>query len=291
MPSLGHETRRCNAAGQLVRRCSTPWVVSTVGLVVIIVVEAAALVTVAVLWMHERQRAALLDEKLRGTGSNWGWGGRATVNAILETAALVREKGVVGAIRGSIGELAGWAQVEQPDLQRLAARDGTLTILFSDIEDSTALNERLGDKAWLRVLDAHDRIVQHEVSEHDGHIIKSQGDGFMIAFALPAEAMRCAIGIQRTIGNRDRRLRATPVRVRIGIHTGAAVQREGDLFGRNVALAARVAAHAEGDQILVTSEVSAAVTDSVEFSFTDAGTVEFKGLTGDYRIQTLRWRD
>jgi adenylate cyclase len=265
--------------------------VSAVGLVVIIVVEAAALATVSVLWLHERRRAAMLGEQLRGATTLRGLGGRATVKAILETAALVREKGVGGAIRGSIEELAGWAQAERPDLRRLAARDGTLTILFSDIEDSTALNERLGDKAWLRVLDGHDRIVRREVSEHDGHIIKSQGDGFMIAFALSAEAMRCAIAIQRTIANRDRRLRGTPVRVRIGIHTGVAVQREGDLFGRNVALAARVAAYAEGGQILVTSEVSAAVADNVEFRFTDAGTVELKGLTGDYRIQTLRWPD
>ena len=264
---------------------------SAVGLIVIIVVETAALATVAVLWLHQRRRAAMLDEKLRGAGSTWASGSRATVKAILETAALVREKGVGGAIRGSIEELAGWAQVEQPDLRTLAARDGTLTILFSDIEDSTALNERLGDKAWLRVLDGHDQIVQREVEAHDGHIIKSQGDGFMIAFALPAEAMRCAIGIQQTIANGDRRLRATAVRVRIGIHTGSAVQRDGDLFGRNVALAARVAAYAEGGQILITPEVSAAVGDSVEFSFTDAGTVELKGLTGEYRIQTLRWHD
>ena len=264
---------------------------STLGLVVIIVVEAAALATVAVLWQQERRRAAMLGEQLRGTSSPRGLSGRATVKAILETAALVREKGVGGAIRGSIEELAGWAQAEQPDLRRLAARDGTLTILFSDIEDSTALNERLGDKAWLRVLDGHDRIVRREVGEHDGHIVKSQGDGFMIAFALPAEAMRCAIAIQRTIAKGHRRLRGTEVRVRIGIHTGVAVQREGDLFGRNVALAARVAAYAEGGQILVTSEVSDAVADNGEFSFTDAGTVELKGLTGYHRIQTLRWQD
>jgi class 3 adenylate cyclase len=264
--------------------------VSAVVPVVIIVVETAALATVAGLWLHERRRAALLDAKLRRAGSTWTSGGRATVKAILETAALVREKGVGGAIRGSIEELAGWAQVEQPDLRRLAARDGTVTIFFSDIEDSTALNDRLGDNAWLRVLDRHDQIVQHEVNEHDGHIIKSQGDGFMIAFALPADAMRCAIGMQRALTNGDRRLRASPVRVRIGIHTGVAVQRDGDLFGRNVALAARVAAHAEGGQILVTPEVSAAVDDNNEFSFTDAGIVELKGLTGDYHIQILRWQ-
>src|SRR2546425_11539770 len=115
------------------------------------------------LWLHERRRAAILDEQLRGAGNLWASGGRATVKAILETATLIREKGVGGAIRGSIEELAGWAQAEPPDLRSLAARDGTLTIFFSDIEDSTALNERMGDKAWLRVLDGHDQIVRREV--------------------------------------------------------------------------------------------------------------------------------
>ena len=263
---------------------------SSIVLVLIIVVEAAALATASGLWLHQRRRAETLERKLSAAESTWASGGRATVKAVLETAALVRAKGIGGAIRSSIEELAGWAQVEQPDLRRLAARDGTVTIFFSDIEDSTALNERLGDKAWLRVLDGHDRIVRRKVNEHAGHIIKSQGDGFMIAFALPAEAMRCAIGIQTALANGDRRLRGTPIRVRIGIHAGVAVHREGDLFGRNVALAARVAAFAEGGQILVTPEVSAAVDDSTEFSFTDAGTVELKGLTGDYRIQTLRWQ-
>jgi class 3 adenylate cyclase len=261
--------------------------VSDVALVVI-VVETAVLATVCGLWLHERRRAARLDVKLRAA-SPLPWGGRATFKAVLDTAALVRERGVGGAIRGSIEELAGWAQAEQPDLERLASRDGTVTIFFSDIEDSTVLNERLGDKAWLRVLDGHDRIVRREVNEHDGSIVKSQGDGFMIAFALPAEAMRCAIGIQRRLANSARRLRGTPIRVRIGIHAGGAVHRDGDLFGRNVALAARVAAYAAGGQILVTDDVSTAVDDDAEFTFTDVGTVELKGLTGDHRVKSLRW--
>ncbi len=261
----------------------------TTVLVAIIVVETAALAVAVPLWLRQRRRAATLEQRLAPAKKPWVLGGR-TVRAVLETAALVRDKGFGGAIRSSIDDLAGWAQVEQPDLRRLAARDGTVTILFSDIEDSTALNEDLGDKAWLRVLDGHDRIVQREVAEHDGHIVKSQGDGFMVAFALPAGAMRCAIGIQQALADGDRRLRGTPIRVRIGIHTGPAVQREGDLFGRNVALAARVAAHAEGGQILVTPEVSAAADGDDEFSFADAGTVELKGLSGTYRIQTLHWQ-
>lgn len=213
-------------------------------------------------------------------------GSRATVKAVLGTAALVKDVG--GAIRGSIEELAGWAQAENPDLRHLAARDGTITIFFSDIEDSTALNDRLGDKNWLRVLGRHDKIVKREVSRHKGHIIKSRGDGFMIAFAVPTEAMRCAIGIQRALANGDRQIQG-PLRVRIGIHTGVAVQREGDLFGRNVALTARVAEAATGGQILVTEEVSRSVDGSTEFRFIDSDSVELKGLAGEYQIQTLCW--
>jgi len=277
-----------------------PSLVSTTVLALIIVMETAALATVSGLWLHQRRRTAALEaaksrvprfeRKLAAAAGTWAPSGRATVKAVLETASLVREKGVGGAIRDSIGELAGWAQVEQPDLRRLAARDGTVTIFFSDIEDSTALNERLGDRDWLRVLDGHNRIVQREVNDHSGHIIKSQGDGFMIGFALPAEAMRCAIGIQRALASGNRRLHGTPIRVRIGIHAGVAVQRDGDLFGRNVALAARVAALAAGGQILVTSEVSGAVDDDGEFSFSDRRTLELKGLAGDHLIQTLLWQ-
>ena len=70
---------------------------------------------------------------------------REVVRGVWETAALVREQGLGGALRTSIDELAGWAQVERPDLVRLAGPEGTLSILFSDIEGSTALNEELGD--------------------------------------------------------------------------------------------------------------------------------------------------
>jgi adenylate cyclase len=259
-------------------------------LVLILVIETALLATTTGLWLRQRRKSATLELERARPDTSRGFGRRATVKAVLETAALIREKGVGGAIRGSIEELAGWAQVEQPDLARLAARDGTVTMFFSDIEESTSLNERLGDKAWLRVLDGHDKIVHREVAKHDGHIIKSQGDGFMIAFALSAEAMRCAIGIQRTLADGDRRLHGTPIRVRIGIHSGVAVHRDGDLFGRNVALTARVASHAEGGQILVTDEASNAVENDAEFAFTDVGTVELKGLTGEHRIRALHWQ-
>lgn len=259
-------------------------------LLIVIAAETLALGAAIGLWLRQRRRAAGLARKLAGGEPRWAASGRATVKAVLETAALVREKGVGGAIRSSIEDLAGWAEVEQPDLRRLAASDGTVTIFFSDIEDSTALNDRLGDRAWVKVLGDHDKVVRCRVERHDGHIIKSQGDGFMIAFSHPSEAVRSAIEIQRALAD-DRRLRSIPVRVRIGIHAGAAVQRDGDLFGRNVALAARVAAHAGGNEILVTPEVGAALEDCTEFTLTADREVELKGLSGPYRLLAVSWQE
>jgi adenylate cyclase len=256
-------------------------------MLVIIGLQAAALVTVTVLWLHQRSRAASLAKRLAGGESRLLASSKATVKAVLDTAALVREKGVGGAIKSSIGDLAGWAEAERPDLRRLAASDGTVTIFFSDIEDSTPLNHKLGDRAWVKVLGKHDGIVRGRVDRHEGHIIKSQGDGFMIAFSHPPQAVRCAAEVQRALAA-DRGLRDVPIRVRIGIHCGQAVERNGDLFGLNVALAARVAAHAHGSQILVTPEVSEAVES--EFELIPAGEVDLKGLAGTYRLHEVSWQ-
>lgn len=208
-----------------------------------------------------------------------------TVKAALGAMARVRDEGLGGALRGSIEELAGWAEEERPDLRPVAADDGTVTILFSDIEDSTALNEELGDRAWLRVLGAHDSIVRSRVDANGGQIVKSQGDGFMVAFGEPDEAVRCAIETQRRITAGGRRLRKNPIRVRIGIHAGEAVARDGDFFGRNVALAARVASNAEGGQILVSEAVAERAED---LELAAPREIELKGL-GHHTLYEVAW--
>jgi len=258
-------------------------------LVVVVALESVALVAVSVALVRARRRAAEPEEVTSASALPPSWStSRATVKAVLETAARVREKGVGGALRSSIEDLVGWAEVEQPDLQRLAARDGTVTMFFSDIQGSTELNERLGDQAWLKSLGSHDRVVRRRVSAHDGHIIKTQGDGFMIAFAEPVQAVRAAVDIQRDLAG-NRKLRAVPIKVRIGIHAGVAVQRDGDLFGRNVALTARVASAADGGEILVTDEVCTAVGDEQGLELVDAREVDLKGLPGSHRLHAVRW--
>ena len=99
--------------------------------------------------------------------------------------------------RTSIDAVAAGVQGEHPDLRAHAAPDGTVTILFSDIEGSTQMTERLGDQRWLQVLREHNRIVREQVAAHGGFEVKSQGDGFMIAFQSARRALLCAVAIQR----------------------------------------------------------------------------------------------
>lgn len=212
------------------------------------------------------------------------------MRALVGTAARVRERGVAGMLSSSLDDLAAWASDEQSDILQVAAPDGTVTLLFSDIEDSTALNDRLGDKAWVRVLAAHDALVRAMVDKRRGRVVKTAGDSFMVAFRDPVAAVLAARGIQRALARTlDPRLRLTPVRVRIGVHTGTVISRDGDYFGRNVSMAARVAALADGGEVLVTQAVRDETSESGDrrMRFEEAGTVELKGLPGEHDLWRL----
>ena len=262
-------------------------------ILILLIAAGVALVAVSILWQRERRRAGSLESELateRAKRQGWGLAPLPPLKAVLQTATRVREEGLGEVLRSSFEELAGWAEDAEPELRQLAARDGTLTILFSDIEDSTALNEQLGDKAWLKILGVHDQIVRRCAGGHGGHIVKSQGDGFMIAFASAEDAIRSAIEIQRALASGPRRLRGAPIAVRIGAHTGPALEKGGDLFGRNVALAARVADQARGGEILVTAETGEAAEGAEDLAFADPREVELKGLPGSYTLIAVRWQ-
>lgn len=209
------------------------------------------------------------------------------VTKVVEAAARVREQGVGRMLLASLEDFTRWATEQRAAIGRMAAADGTVTIMFSDIEGSTALNASLGDTRWVRVLAAHDELVETYVEKYRGLIVKTQGDGHMVVFSTPELAVRAAVDIQRAFGakwNHSRELRRTPVRVRIGLHTGTAIERDGDYLGQNVALAARVAAQASGGEVLVTGEVADACADA--FAFTPVGSVELKGFDGEHAL----WR-
>jgi adenylate cyclase len=207
------------------------------------------------------------------------------VNKMVEAAVRAREQGVGRMVLSSLEDFTTWAAEQRTAIGRMAADDGTVTIMFSDIEGSTALNAGLGDARWVRVLAAHDELVETYVEKYRGLIVKTQGDGHMVVFTTPELALRAALDIQRAFGakwNHSRELRRTPVRVRIGLHTGTAIERGGDYLGQNVALAARVAAQASGGEVLVTGEI--AETCAEEFAFTPMPAVELKGFEGEHAL-------
>ncbi len=247
----------------------------------LIAVALAEAVAIVVLWQRTKSRDAEVAELQRrlDTRTNLISGGREAVKTVWQTASILRKEGLGAAVRSNIEDLADWAAVERPDLARLTP-NGRVAIVFSDIEGSTALNERIGDRAWVRLIDRHDKLVSRHVKRHSGYVVKSQGDGFMIAFAQPEQAVWCSMDIQRELAKRP-----NGIRVRIGIHAGKSVRRGDDLFGRNVAMAARVASAADGGEILVSESVRDAVGDDVTFD--DGRDVDLKGFSGTHRLYAV----
>ena len=163
--------------------------------------------------------------------------------------------------------------------------DGTVIIMFTDLEGSTALMETLGEERWLELLEWHDSIIRRQTETFGGTIVKGQGDGFMLAFPAAGSAAACAMAIQRTL---EVGWSGVTVRARIGIHVGNAKAQAGDFFGRTVVVAARVAGSAAGEEILITQEVQERLDGA--FSLAGPRTLSLKGLAGSYPVFELTWR-
>jgi class 3 adenylate cyclase len=247
-------------------------------------VAAAQAAALGVLW-RLLYRARAENEALRQQPDLLSFGSKA-VKTVWQTANLMRKEGFGAAVRSSIEDLADWAEVERPDLARVTP-DGRVAILFSDIEESTALNERVGDRAWVRLIGEHDKLVRKLVKQRSGHVVKSQGDGFMIAFAQAEQAVRCGIDLQDALHRDAQRKRRNGIRVRIGVHMGRSVRRGDDLFGRNVAMAARVAAEACGGEVLVSNTVHEALSGCEDLTFDGGRDVELKGFSGTHRLYAV----
>jgi eukaryotic-like serine/threonine-protein kinase len=190
--------------------------------------------------------------------------------------------------QSTIDRVLSWVEDERPDVGSATAPDGTVTILFTDIEDSTALNERLGDRRWLELVRAHNSIVRDCVRQHGGYEVKSQGDGFMVAYPSAREALECAVDMQRKLASRDGAL-GEPLRVRIGLHTGEAIREGEDFYGWSVTLAARLGDAAAGGEILTSAIVRDLVESAGEIPFEDAGERQLKGIRGPQHTYRVRW--
>lgn len=193
-----------------------------------------------------------------------------------------RPRNALGA--AGVRDVAASVDAERPSLRSAAAPDGTVTIMFSDIVGSTALNERLGDVRWLELLREHHAIVREQVGAHGGYEVKVQGDGFMVAFPGARRAVECARAIQAAIGSRLASHPDAPMQVRIGLHSGEALKEQDDFYGRNVVLAARIAASANGGEILASDVVRQLSDSGGDIGFVDARDAVLDGLAGTHRL-------
>lgn len=190
------------------------------------------------------------------------------------------------AMETSIDAVCSAVASERPNLARHASPDGTVAILFSDIEESTQMAERLGDDRWLSVVRRHNEIVRHRLAAHRGTEVKALGDGFMLAFPTPSDAVSCAVDIQRAFAAHNATHPDEPIRVRVGVHAGQAIKEGEDFYGKTVILAARIAAEARGGEILVSS---AARARAGQVTTDETREAELKGLSGRHDLFRIAW--
>lgn len=240
------------------------------------------------LWLATGGEPALLAdplEALRAPGfwPKWpamGWG-----------IGLAVHLGVGSARRTRRGRRRRARPPATPDAASAGSRDerpGTrwIAAMFTDLVDSSALASTMGDEAWAELIGAYRSSVRRVIAARAGAEVGTQGDGFLLRFDSPGEALRAAIELQRTFSDdRDAGIEHPPVR--IGVHAGQAVAADGDVLGQMVNLAARVADAAEPDEILVTEAVADHAPPDVKFD--DRGLVYLRGAPAPRHLLAVRW--
>lgn len=165
---------------------------------------------------------------------------------------------------------------------------GIRTVLFTDIVESTSLTQKLGDEEAMEVLRVHDSVVRDALAALKGREVKHTGDGIMASFVSAAAAVRCAAQIQREFAQRAREQNNHPIKVRIGGAAGEPVERNNDIFGSTVQLAARLCSHAEPEQIVVSSVV-ADLCIGKGLMFRALGEVPLKGFDRPINAHAVEW--
>ena len=329
--SEGGEARRLAA---VLRECVTPQIAQSLWDLgeQVDVTDLLPNVRAPTLVMQRREYAIVSLDATRELASN-------IPNAqlcLLEGSSGATYIGNMEAVAQAIDEFLGEGKKAAP-VAEPGAPGAFRTILFTDIEGSTAMTQRLGDAKAREVLREHERIVREALKAHGGSEVKTMGDGFMASFGSATKALECAIVMQRAFAERNASLPAHPealegraephplahpfdsaqdrastgsaradrgvgasptgeaIRVRIGLNAGEPIAEDdpdgrGDLFGTAVIRAARIAALAQGGEILVANVVRE-LAEGKGFLFGDRGEVALRGFDDPVRVFEVRWRE
>jgi class 3 adenylate cyclase len=173
-----------------------------------------------------------------------------------------------------------WTSLRSFGVAAEGQADGVLlTVLFTDIVDSTATLKTMGDAAWRDLLLVHNARLREDLNTFRGREVKTTGDGFIAVFDSASRAVRCANSMTRSA-------REVGLPIRAGVHTGEVELSGSDARGLAVHTAARVMGLAEADEVLV-STTTAALLEGSGLTLEDAGTHEMKGLSGARQVLRL----
>jgi class 3 adenylate cyclase/pimeloyl-ACP methyl ester carboxylesterase len=176
--------------------------------------------------------------------------------------------------------------------QRITAipADSTFrTVLFTDIVGHTEMMRRLGDDKGRDVLREHEQVTREVLKMNGGSEVKTMGDGFMASFTSVTKAVGCAVALQKAFDERSADAQE-PITIRVGLNAGEPIEEDGDLFGSTVILAARIAAKADGGEILVADTVRG-LCSGKGFLFADRGEFVAKGFEEPVRVFEVSWQD
>jgi len=160
--------------------------------------------------------------------------------------------------------------------------EGTMTLVFTDIVDSTVLAEALGDSAWADLISRHESVIRQVTASQGGTVVKLLGDGSMLAFESARAAVRAAVDIQRASDH-------AAFGIRIGVHTGEVIRTADDLFGVTVNKAARVASAADSGTIMISSTTRDLVGSVDGIRMGEPKIVALKGLSDTHQIVPIEW--
>jgi class 3 adenylate cyclase len=189
-----------------------------------------------------------------------------------------------------------WAEQELRSLPTAAGEEileGTVTIVFTDVVASTELALRVGDYRYADAMAGLAERLEAVVAEHGGHPLQRLGDGLLVVFGSARRALRASRAMQEEFArtaDEFEEFGVDTMRLRVAAHTGEVLQRDTDLAGVHINIAARVLDHAGPGEIVVTSVTRDVTEGSPEFEFEPGPTVELKGLDRVHELHRLLWR-
>ena len=166
-----------------------------------------------------------------------------------------------------------------------------VTILFSDIEESTTYWDKYGDIEGRLMVDRHNRLMFPIIQKFRGRIIKTIGDSIMASFRKPENALQAAVAMQQMMAQERRRDELFNIRIRIGIHSGDAIVEKRDVFGDIVNVASRVEAISEGNEILVSQVTAAHIEDECAFILKARGKFTPRGKQKKLTVYRCDWEN